>query len=378
MADTRTFPNVEFVNKTAEEIFAEEVQAWESAMGRSLAMADPYRLLIGWASAIDAQLYAAINESAKLNMPRYAFGDYLDSMAELFYMGLTRLPASAAKTTIRFTLSEPSESVTAVPVGTQCTKDGTAIFATTETAYIPAGDLSVDVPAECTAAGIAGNGYEAGTIDVCMDRDNVTNLESVSNITVSEGGADVEGDEEFYERMRESMGAYSTAGSEESYIYHARSANANVGGVRVRRPEPGCVDVFILKTDGSLPDAELIQSVEEHLSSDTVRPLTDYVTVKAPTPQEFTVNVTWYMERDSAVSYEQAESDIEAAIQEYLTWQTTEIGRDINPDVLTRNMMQTGIKRIEITEPHFTTVSDYAVAYCVGVPTVSFGGVEDA
>ena len=98
MADTRTFPEVEFCHRTADDILTELVESWENAMGRKLSAADPIRVMLAWEASIDAQLYATINESARLNLPRYAFGDYLDSMAEIFYWGLQRIPATAATT----------------------------------------------------------------------------------------------------------------------------------------------------------------------------------------------------------------------------------------------------------------------------------------
>ena len=333
--------------------------------------------MLAWEASIDAQLYAAINESAKLNLPRYTFGEYMDSMAEIFYWGLERLPASAATTTLRFTLSQAARQDVAVPVETLCSKDGTVIFATDETVYIPAGETYVDVSATCTQTGTIGNGFDVGTINICMDPDNVPGLDSVENLTVSEGGAAEEEDEAFYERMRESMSAYSTAGPGQGYIYHAKSANSSVGSVRVNSPEPGCVDVYILKTDGSLPDIEMIEMVEEALSGDDVRPLTDKVSVKAPEAVPFDINVTWYREKGTTISREQMEAGLETACTEFLEWQTTEIGRDINPDVLAAKLMGAGIKRLTVTQPEYTVISTYQVAMAKNI-NLTFGGDEDA
>lgn len=377
MADTRFFPNVEFVKKSADEILEELIGSWEKTMGRKLGKADPIRVMLAWEASVDAQLYAAINESAKLNLPRYTFGSYMDSMAEMFYWGLERMPAAAATTTLRFTLSGEATRDIVVPVGTQCSQDGTVIFATDETVYIPTGGTYVDVGATCTQTGTIGNGFDVGTINICMETDNVNGLKSVTNLTISEGGTAQEEDDAFYERMRESMSAYSTAGPGQGYIYHAKSANSSVGSVRVNSPEPGKVDVFILKTDGTMPDMELISRVEEALSGDDVRPMTDMVSVKAPEPVPFNINVTWYRERGSTISREKMEADLEAACVEYITWQTTEIGRDINPDVLAAKLMGVGIKRLNVMEPVHTVVSTYQVASAQNI-TLTFGGEEDA
>lgn len=377
MADNRVFPDVEFIHKSADEIMTEMVNDWESDMGRSLGMADPVRLMLGWEAMINAQLYAAINETGKLNVPRYAYGEYLDSIAEKYYYGLSRMQATAATTTMRFSLSQASEYDIAVPAGTRVTQNGDVLFQVLDTVYIKAGETYLDVPVECMQTGTAGNGYAAGTIKTCVDGDNVENLASVANITESEGGSAQETDEAFYERMRESMGAYSTAGPSESYIYHAKSANVNVGGVEVVSPERGYVDVYILRTDGQIPGEELLQEVQDYLSQNHIRIMTDYVTVKAPEIVSFDIDITWYRESGAEKSREQMEAEIEAALTEYQEWQTTEIGKDINPSYLTKLLMGTAVKRVEVRSPAFTAVGKNQVAQ-IGIITVTCGGDEDA
>lgn len=377
MADTRAFPEVEFCHKTANEILSELVESWETEMGRKLSAADPIRVMLAWEASIDAQLYATINESARLNLPRYAFGDYLDSMAEIFYWGLQRIPATAATTTLRFTLSQTAEADTVVPAGTPCSRDGEVIFATDKTVYISKGEAYGDVSATCTTVGTIGNGIPAGEIRLCMEPDAVKNLSAVENLTATSGGAARESDSAFYQRMRESMSAYSTAGSMQGYIYHTKSANANVGSVRVDSPEAGKVDIYILKTDGQLPDEELIGAVQESLSADTVRPLTDQVTVKSPEAIPFNIKVTWYRNREEEQSRAQMEANLEQAAIEFAQWQTAEIGRDINPDVLAAKLMGCGIKRLLVQEPQYTVVSAYQAAQ-LGEIQFTFGGDEDA
>ena len=289
---------------------------------------------------------------------------------------MTRLEASPARTTMRFTISEVSDSNTVVPVGTRVTKDGRIQFETVKTVEIPAGESCIDVTAVCTQAGVIGNGFPVGSISVCVDRDNVTNLLSVTNLTVSEGGAERETDEAFYQRMRESLSAYSTAGSEQAYIYHTKSASALVGGVKVTSPRPGDVVIYFNRTDGKLPGEELIQEVLEYLSAETVRPLTDHLTVSAPEAIDFDIQFTWYRETDCGLTQEELEARVENALTAYIEWQTTEIGRDINPSKLIYYLMESGIKRVHVTSPAFTVLEDYQVAQ-VKNQTVTYGGTED-
>ena len=377
MADTREFPEIEFVDRSAEDIFSDLVSSWEAAMGRKLARADPIRLILGWEAAIDAQLYAAINNAAKLNVPRYAYGEYLDSIGENYYYALERLPASPARATVRFTISQSSASATVIPAGTRVTADGTVDFAVETAAEIPAGSLYADVTVVCTQPGTVGNGYPAGEINICVDRDNVRNLASVSSTTASEGGAAAESDEEFYNRMRISLAAYSTAGAAKAYAYHARSASSAVGDVTVDTPEPGEVTVYIMGADGTIPGEALLEEVEDYLNAEDRRPLTDHLTVSAPTAKSFDVAVTWYMQSDSGITQAELAAAVQAAVQRYLAWQTTAIGRDINPSKLTQLLMEAGVKRVTVTSPAFAATAATEVPQADTV-TVTYGGTEDA
>jgi phage-related baseplate assembly protein len=64
------------------------------------------------------------------------------------------------------------------------------------------------------------------------------------------------------------------------------------------------------------------------------------------------------------------------AVSEYITWQTSEIGRDINPDELLQRIKAAGVKRVEMSSPVFTVVKDTQVAQC-SAQTVTYGGLED-
>ena len=74
---------------------------------------------------------------------------------------------------------------------------------------------------------------------------------------------------------------------------------------------------------------------------------------------------------------------IEEAVREYIEWQSSKLGRDINPDYLKGLLMQTGIKRVDITSPTFTHLSDGSdgtapqLAVLSGDPNVQNGGYED-
>ena len=199
--------------------------------------------------------------------------------------------------------------------------------------------------------------------------------ESVENITESAGGADRESDAAFYERMRESVETYSTAGPLGGYEYFAKSASALIADVKATSPEPGEVDVRVLLTGGELPGEEILKEVLDILNADPVRPLTDHVTVAAPQAVPYNIDVTYYTQESSALSADTIAADVAAAVKSFQKWQAEKMGRDVNPSQLIALLMQTGVKRVEVRSPVFAAVADNAVAQ-VGTVSVVNGGAE--
>lgn len=141
-------------------------------------------------------------------------------------------------------------------------------------------------------------------------------------------------------------------------------------------PMPGAVTLYILMADGSLPEQTVIAGLTEYLASEAIRPMTDTVTVSAPGLSAFDIALTYYINQSDKASAVTIQAEVEKAVSEYVTWQTTEIGRDINPDELVRRIKAAGAKRVTITAPAFTVVADTAVAR-IGAKTVNYGGLED-
>lgn len=70
-------------------------------------------------------------------------------------------------------------------------------------------------------------------------------------------------------------------------------------------------------------------------------------------------------------------------MDEYTAWQCARPGRDINPSKLISLLMETGIKRVDLAEPTFTSLKDGSgagapkLARLVGEPEIINGGYED-
>lgn len=89
---------------------------------------------------------------------------------------------------------------------------------------------------------------------------------------------DGETDEAFRQRILRSLDGYSTAGSIESYEYHAYSVSSDITEAKAYSPEKGVVHVVIASNTTDIDD-ELKANVELRLNQDKVRPLTDTVNV---------------------------------------------------------------------------------------------------
>ena len=127
--------------------------------------------------------------------------------------------------------------------------------------------------------------------------------------------------------------------------------------------------------DGSIPTDALVSEVYEHLSDDSIRPLTDQLKVITPTEYPFDLQFTYYINSTDIDKAVTIQAEVAKAVETYRKWQTSTIGRDINPSVLTQMVVAAGAKRIEIASPEFTVVPTGSVAR-VRNQFVTYGGVE--
>ena len=366
-------PDITFAEKDAKLIESEIINAYESLAGRTLAPGDPVRLFLLSIASIIIQQRALIDFSAKQNLLAYSIGDYLDHIGAL--LGVKRLSAKPATTTVRFALSEARQDVIAIPKGTRVRAESSEIiFATTTYAEIPAGQLGVDVPAECMTVGEVGNGYLPGQIKRLIDP--IPYIASAGNITETSGGIDIEGDESFRERIRLVPESFSTAGPYRAYEYWALTAHQDIADVAVYSPTPGQVNICPLLKGGQLPSQEILDAVEAICSADNKRPLTDYVYVHAPTVVNYSINFTYYIRKDDASLVSNIQSAVEDATAQFKAWQKEKLGRDINPSELTRKIINAGAKRAQITQPVFVKLEQYQVAKDI-TTNITYGGLED-
>ena len=382
MSDIK-YPDIEFLETDTETVISnmialyEEMQRAEGRDNYKVRPGSPERLFISWAAAIIVQQRTLINETAKMNVPRYAAKseneEYLDSLAEIF-KDTQRLPASPASATFRFYISEPQQQSTIIPAGTRISFDGVIIFATSEVLEIRAGETSGEVEAVCTQPGTVGNGLVAGQVKEVVDL--FDHYQKAENITTTSGGAEKEDNESYYKRMRGSMESFSTAGPINGYIYWTKTVSPAVLDVAVTSPEACYVNVRVILRDGQEATEAVLKEIEEALNASDIRPLTDIVTVSAPETVDFSVDATFWIAQPNRESAAAIEREVRAAVDSFIIWQTSKMGRDINPSYLTKLMMDAGAKRVEVRQPTFQSVADIAVGKLKSKSVLN-GGLED-
>ncbi|WP_310830375.1 baseplate assembly protein [Paenibacillus pedocola] len=375
MAQSVEFPDIQFTVEEASEIQQNIVSVYEGLTGRTLQPADPVRLFLSSLAAIIVQQRVLINQTAKSNLLRYASGVQLDLMGE--FQGSERLAASAAITTLQFTLSIPLSSPTAVPEGTRIGVqggDGSVFFATEEYLEIPAGVTTGTVAAVCSAPGTTGNGFLPGQLNVLMDQ--LPFVQSVTNLTVSTGGAEKESDEAFRERIRTAPDSYSTAGPQGAYEFWAKSTSAAILDVHAFSPDDGKVTVVPLLVGGQIPGQDVLDAVAETLEDRGIRPLTDKVTVMVPTSVPYNTTITYYISRSRVSEVPAIQAAVTSAVAAYQLWQKSKLGRDINPSELIARVMAAGALRVVPIVPAYTALTATQVAQ-EGTTTITFGGLAD-
>lgn len=374
------YPEVSFIDNLSVEsisdFYIEEMKKrYRELTGKDLVLqeADPIRLMAYTNCLLLYQIAQYADRAGKMALLKYSYGDYLENIGAL--KGIARNKGAAAKTRLRFTLSAARPGITMIKEGIRVTASDGVYFKTIDILEIPAGQLYGEVNAECREIGIKGNGYEIGEIKTLVDP--IAYVDKVENISISEGGADLESDENLAERIFLAPASWSTAGPDDAYRYWIRTFNPAITDVMVRSDIPGEVDIFFILQDGKLPEETMVTELEQYLKNEEIRPLTDQVIVRAPGIQEYEIDLTYYINRSDRARASAINEQVKEAVQKYIVWQREKIGRDINPDQLRKMLLLAGAKRLEIREPQFSAIEQASIALPDEEVQILYGGIED-
>ena len=431
-----------FIETSAAEIWDEVLEELENGVAEPLYPGDERRIFGEALTQVIVAVYSAVNDACRQKMLQYARDDVLDAIGET--RDVERLDPTYATTTLRFSVETANPSNLVIPAGVRASNDFEHYFATDATAVLPAGSLYVDVPATATEGGSDYNGIAPNEICRIIDVSQVPLIDAVANLTETDGGGDIEDDDNYRERIREAENKLSTAGPAKAYKYWALSANPLVsdvvviseketltetltvyggrifrggdtllpgtlkvyktGGtqavegadytkeytndlltitlagtlasqstvdIEIERDMRGRVKIVPICAGGELPSEDVLADVLAVCSSDDVKPLTDLVTVEAPSVESYDIELTYYTTTANESAVVSAVEGSGGAIDSYVYWQDSALDQDINPSELMKLILNAGATRVEITSPVYTELGETTVAKFSGTATVT-------
>lgn len=184
--------------------------------------------------------------------------------------------------------------------------------------------------------------------------------------TVPPTPAVMESDADFRARIQLSPEGYTTAGSEGSYVFHGLGASSDVKDVQATSPEPGKVTVYVLsRTGDGTAQQTTIDAVTSTLNGETIRPMTDQVTVLSANIVEYTIEaaLTMFPGPDSSVV-------LQSAIDAVTTYAETQrrIGYDVPLSGLYRALHQPGVQNVTLISPAASLVlGDGQASFCTNI-----------
>jgi len=204
---------------------------------------------------------------------------------------------------------------------------------------------------------------------------NVTRLELDPGDPINNVPPTFEDDTSLRARLVLAPEGFSVAGPEGAYIYHARSADGDVLDASATSPAPGEVLITILSRLGDgTASPELLAKITAHVSSETVRPLTDAVTVQSATiiPYQITATLTTYSGPDGSIVLAEAQRRVE----EYRDRQHR-LGLDVTRSGIFAALHAEGVQNVALAAPAADVVVDRTqAAFCTGI-TVTYGGIGE-
>jgi phage-related baseplate assembly protein len=352
--DLSIVPDIDFAVKDASVIQSEVITNYEeyfyliTQINKTLTRADPVRLFL---MTVIYQLVvqrSIIDTTGKQNLIKYSREKNLDNLGARW--GPTRgirLQAKKSSTILRFELATSLAIDVIIPYNTIAQTNSGVRFATIVEGIIRAGDLFVEAAAECEIAGSVGNGFVPGQINDLVSSSGPFVID-VANIVTTSGGYDTESDDRFRARVWMAPESFSVAGPYGAYEYWAASANADIIDVSIYSDPTiaGQVWIYPLMAGGRLPTQIEKDQVYAICNNEWIRPLTDWVFVKDLEIVPYHRACTFWITDTKALFAEEIRQGVYKAYDDYTYWQKSTVGLDINPNELTKVLVNAGAKRV--------------------------------
>ncbi|MCY9855823.1 baseplate J/gp47 family protein [Vibrio mediterranei] len=265
-----------------------------------------------------------INDTGKQNLLAFARDEKLDNLGAL--LDTPRLKESSALVTMRLTLKRHHGF--ALPTTFEVrANDHKTFFSVRSTTNVAPGKSSVDIVFECKTPGPLGNGFAPGDIvDIVTPHDIV---EGAVNIDASQGGSDKERDDDYAYRIWLAPSRFSTCGPYDAYRYFALEASPAITAVHVDNPAPNEVVIYPLLKGGQVPTDPIKQAILANVNSEKRMPMSDIVSVKAPTHVDGQLTMTIEVYSDYATMSKQIKDEANIALTKLLARWRDQLGRDI-------------------------------------------------
>ena len=184
-----------------------------------------------------------------------------------------------------------------------------------------------------------------------------------------------ETDDRFRRRIQLAPEAFSVAGPEGAYQYHALTVAPWARDVSAISRRPGVVRVTVLK-EGTDPTPTLAERevVRHHLRNEAIRPLTDVVEVMAPAIRRTRIvaKLTLYPGPDGELVRQRSLGAITTWVEK-----NRMLGMNLRRSALYAALHQEGVHSVDLMSPAEDLVLDVTEVYAVDAIEVSVGAVRD-
>lgn len=175
-----------------------------------------------------------------------------------------------------------------------------------------------------------------------------------------------ESDPDLRRRTQLALEQLALAGTEKSYVFEALSAHPHIRDATAISEAPGEVTVTVLshaKKGKTSPD--IIKTVNRALHQETVRTLTDKITVQAGHVAPYTIKATLFAEQTPAseVILQEARTRLKAYTQEQFA-----LGKNIRRSAVASTLHVTGVQHVVIEQPEQDLIFDAQTAgHCTAI-----------
>lgn len=184
-----------------------------------------------------------------------------------------------------------------------------------------------------------------------------------------------ESDQRFRRRIQLAPEAFSVAGPEGAYQYHALTVAPWARDVSAVSRRPGVVRVSVLK-EGPEPNpaAAEREAIRLHLCSAAIRPLTDVVEVLPPVIRRTSIDarLTLYPGPDAQVVLQRALSAVTGWVEK-----NRMLGMNLRRSALYAALHQEGVHSVDLVSPSEDLVLDVTEVYAVDAVEVTVSSVRD-